>query len=119
MKFRLSVSGIAGNIRQAIAIIGLAESTTNTINLPANIRSIMFTISGVLLVAEHFIDGLQPILSSTPMPAPIIHVNVPTPISVVPPVAAVAPVAPVTVTLGSSEFHAAVAAAIAATQSQG
>lgn len=57
MKFKLSTSGIAGNIRQLVALLGIAESATNAIALPGNIRSVMLASSTLLLAVEHFLDG--------------------------------------------------------------
>jgi len=74
MKFRLSVSGIAGNIRQLAAFVGVVISTTNAVHLPGNIRGILLAGSGVLLTAEHLIDGIQGTTSAAPVataPAPV------------------------------------------------
>ena len=57
MKFKLSTSGVAGNIRQLVALLGIAESATNAIALPGNIRSVMLASSTLLLAVEHFLDG--------------------------------------------------------------
>ena len=59
MKFKLSVSGIAGNLRQLGAVIGIVLSTTNYPTLPASVRGILLAISGIILTAEHVVDGLQ------------------------------------------------------------
>ena len=57
MKVKLSTSGVAGNIRQLVALLGIAESATNAIALPGNIRSVMLASSTLLLAVEHFLDG--------------------------------------------------------------
>ena len=59
MKFKLSTSGLAGNIRQLLAILGIAESATNAVHLPGNIRSVMLASSTLLLTVEHYLDSTQ------------------------------------------------------------
>lgn len=112
MKVKLSVQGVAGNIRQAIAIVGLAESSTNTVHLPGNIRGIMLAASSALLIAEHFVDGLQGALTQT-QDWPTVDNAVSTP--VIPPAPTPTPVtppAPKLVVVGSDEFNEAVKNAV-------
>ena len=66
MKFKLSISGLAGNLRQLGAVLGIILSTSNYPALPTSVRGILLAISGIVLTAEHVVDGLK-----TPPTAPI------------------------------------------------
>ena len=59
MKFKLSISGLAGNLRQLAAVLGVVLSTTNYPALPTSVRGILLAISGIVITAEHIVDGLQ------------------------------------------------------------
>lgn len=59
MKMKLSIGGIAANVRQLAAIAGVVVSVGNIDHLPANVRGILLAGSSILLTVEHVLDGLQ------------------------------------------------------------
>lgn len=69
MKFKLSISGLAGNLRQLGAILGIILSTSNYPALPTSVRGVLLAISGIVLTAEHVVDGLK---TSPTAPTPVV-----------------------------------------------
>lgn len=58
MKIKVLTGQVAAELRQLAAIVGLFLSVGNSAHLPSNIRAILLTVSGVILSAEHIVNGL-------------------------------------------------------------
>jgi hypothetical protein len=55
---KLTARQIKHYAREAAATIGVVLTTTNAIAWPASVRATVFTISGVLLTAEHVLSSV-------------------------------------------------------------
>ena len=53
-------------LRQAAAIVGLFVSISNVDHLPSDVRSVLLTVSGALLAAEHYSASQAPTPPTTP-----------------------------------------------------
>ena len=58
MRIHLSVTGIAGDVRIAVALVAAFISLSNAGHFPANVRAVLLATSGVLITVEHALDGL-------------------------------------------------------------
>lgn len=66
---KLNAKQIKHYARELAATIGVVLTTTNAVAWPTSIRATVLTISGVLLTAEHVLNGVSGARSKTDKPA--------------------------------------------------